>query len=268
MEQKRKILVVDDATTEREILSFHLTQKGYEVLQAKDGLEGLKMMEQTPPDLMVLDINMPKMNGLEVYNKLLVEKKLSRFPIIIMTTRTELGTLFKDLNVDGFINKPLNAVKVLEEIGTVMRKRYAPTEAATISAGATTLKKKIEGTVKVLIVDDNKEHFREVLLEFASAGFSVSYAKDGLDAIEKLMGDLPHIILVKLGLSGLAGDVIIAKLKNMPRTMDIPCLLYTQYSGTLDPGVIEKIRSNTKTDLLETHDPATLLKEVRKALGL
>lgn len=257
MEKKKKILVVDDALDVRKILGFHLVNKGYEVLEASDGLQGLKMIEVSPPDLLILDINMPNMSGLEVYNNLLKNKKRSLFPIIVLTTREELRALFKDLEVEGFINKPFEISNVLQDIDTVMQKRYAPAEDWSA--------KKIKGPIKTLIVEDNKEIFEKLLLSFATAGFVVSYAKSGVEAMEKLMSYIPHFIMVNLSLSELSGDVFVIKLKNMPRTMDIPCLLYTEHPETLQAEIVNQINAHTKSKLLPC-DPAFLLKEANALL--
>lgn len=252
MEKKKVILIVDDALDVRKILGFHLINKGYAVLEASDGLQGLTMIEAAPPDLLILDINMPKMSGLEVYNSLLKNKKRSLFPIIVLTTREELRSLFKDLEVEGFINKPFEIANVLEDIDTVIHKRYASVEALAA--------KKIEGPIKTLIVENDREIFEELLLAFAIAGYAVSYAKSGVEAIEKLMLYIPHLIMVNLGLPELSGDVFVIKLKNMPRTMDIPCFLYSKHRRSLQQEVAERIHVHTKSKLLPC-DPAVLLRE-------
>lgn len=257
MEKKKTILIVDDALDVRKILGFHLVNKGYAVLEASDGLQGLKMIEAAPPDLLILDINMPTMSGLEVYNNLLKNKKRALFPIIVLTTREELRALFKDLEVEGFINKPFEIFNVLVDIDIVMQKRYTPIEGRD--------DKKIDGPIKALIVEDNKEIFEKLLLAFATAGFVVSYAKSGVEAIEKLMSYIPHIIMVNLGLSEISGDIFVIKLQNMSRTMDIPCLLYTQHPETLQPEIVNRIYTHTKSKLLPC-DPAVLLKEANDLL--
>lgn len=258
MKQRQKtILVVDDALDVRKILGFHLANKGYEVLEAVDGLQGLKMIEAAPPDLLILDINMPKMSGLDVYSELIKSNKRVLFPIIVLTTHEELRSVFKDLEVEGFINKPFEIAKVLEEIDTVIRKRYEAVESRAA--------KKIEGPIKALIVEDNKEIFEKMLLEFATAGFMVSYAKGAAEAIEKLMFDLPHIILVNLGLSEISGDVFVVRLKNMPRTTDIPCFLYAKNFENLDQEITDRINTHTQSKLLPC-EPAALIKEINALL--
>ena len=159
--------------------------------------------------------------------------------------------------MEGFINKPFEISKVLEEIETVMQKKYSPEISGIV--------KKVQGPVKVLVVEDNKEVFEKLLLELAMAGFVINYAKGGAEAIEKLMFDLPHIILVNLGLGDISGDVFVVKLKNMPRTMDIPCLLYVKNFEGLQPEIVERIFSHTKSKLFPC-DPAQLIKETNTLL--
>ncbi len=260
MEVKKKVLVVDDALDVRKILQFHLQKRGYEVLEAQDGAEGLKMWEQHHPDLLIMDINMPKMGGLELYSKLTAKTGKPPLPIIVLTTREELRNFFMDLEVDGFIKKPFDIDQLTGEIDAVMAKRYGTGKAG--EAG------RIEGPVKILIVEDDQVSSGKLLLQFADAGFAVNYAKSGMEAFEKLLSDVPHVILIKLGLLDISGDLFVTRLKNMPRTMDIPCILYTQREGALLPEIVQRIRDNTKSELFETDNPILLLKQVNRTLNM
>jgi DNA-binding response OmpR family regulator len=153
---KRKILVIDDAPEVRKLLRFHLENKGYTVFDASDGAEGLALIHERQPDLIILDINMPKVSGLEVYYKLIAGTGRSVFPVLILTTRTELGQLFKDLDVDGFITKPFDVEKALMEIDTIMVKKYRPEEAKAVK-----IKKHLK---KVLVVENNADDFEKIVL--------------------------------------------------------------------------------------------------------
>ena len=255
---KRTILVIDDASDVRKLLRFHLEKKNYSVLEAADGAEGLKLIHAKRPDLIILDINMPKVSGLEVYRDLIAGTGRSLFPVLVLTTREELGTLFRDLNVDGFVTKPVAVEKVLAEVGTIIAKRYR-------SEALQEIKGK-ETPGKILIIEDDQDDFNRIVMSFINAGYNVSAARNGLEAIDKIMADLPEMILVKLGLPDLSGDLLVAKFKQMPKTMDIPVVLYTPHKSTIDRSVAQKICEKTGVKLVSYDDVSELVNAVKTAV--
>lgn len=255
---KKTILIIDDAPEVTKILRFHLEKK-YVVLEAHDGEEGLKLTESSHPDLIILDINMPRMGGIAFYHKISSSHGKPRFSVIVLTVREELGTLFKDLDVDGFITKPFNIEYVLQEVDIVMIKRYG-------QPNQSQEKIHVPGPKKVLVADDNEASFNKIVVTLLNAGYMVNSARSGMGAIEKLMSDLPDIMLIKLGLPDISGDLVCVKLKQMPRTCDIPFLLYTEKENILDRAVVKKICEIIKAELIETDDPEALLVALEKKI--
>jgi DNA-binding response OmpR family regulator len=131
MEQKSKILLVDDDPDILEAMSVVLTTHGYTVVTARDGQEGLAKLRSEKPDLMVLDLMMPRMDGFAVCEELLDPRwaKLSNIPIIILTSvredagrrRYELGTGLQ-LRVSDYIEKPVDPGTLLSRVGTYLKK--------------------------------------------------------------------------------------------------------------------------------------------------
>jgi two-component system alkaline phosphatase synthesis response regulator PhoP len=122
----RKILVVDDDKKIVELVSLYLRRDGYGVLAAYDGREALDLARQKLPDLIVLDLLLPEMDGREVCRMLRAE---SRVPIIMLTARStdddKLAGL--DLGADDYITKPFNPRELLARIRAVLR-RATPDE--------------------------------------------------------------------------------------------------------------------------------------------
>ena len=131
MEQKPKILLVDDDPDILEAMSVVLTTNGYTVVTARDGQEGLVKLRSEKPDLMILDLMMPRMDGFAVCEELLDPRwaKLSNIPIIILTSvredagrrRYELGTGLQ-LRVSDYIEKPVDPGTLLSRVGTYLKK--------------------------------------------------------------------------------------------------------------------------------------------------
>lgn len=90
MEKKRTILVVEDEAALLEVLSDKLTREGFSVLKAKDGVEGLKTAQKQLPDLILLDVVMPAMDGVSMLKKLRQQKETEEIPVIIISNLSEI----------------------------------------------------------------------------------------------------------------------------------------------------------------------------------
>ena len=130
-EESAKILVVDDEPRNVKILQIQLEARGYTVLTAGDGMEALELVTDEPPDLILLDINMPRLNGFEVVKRVRAEKETEFIPIIMITAlRDTQENRIKavEAGADDFIEKPFNSFEVLARIRSLLRiKRYHDT---------------------------------------------------------------------------------------------------------------------------------------------
>ena len=129
---KVKILLVDDDPDILEALTIILEAQGYGVVTAKDGLEGLATLKAEKPDLLILDLLMPKMDGFEVCKEL-QDPRWSKFkdmPILILTSvreeasrrRYELETGL-ELNVDDYVEKPVSPEVLLQRVEKLIKKK-------------------------------------------------------------------------------------------------------------------------------------------------
>jgi len=129
---KEKILVVDDDPDILEALTMILESQGYQVVTAQDGVEGLANLKAEKPDLMILDLLMPKMDGFAVCKELQDPRwaKYRDIPILILTSvreeasrrRYELETGL-ELDVDDYVEKPVSPDILLERVGRLIKKK-------------------------------------------------------------------------------------------------------------------------------------------------
>src|ERR1700750_1748593 len=84
-----RVLIVDDSDTNREIIARRLSPHGYEILHARDGEEALLSVKQHRPDLILLDVMMPKLDGIEVCRRLRSDTELPFIPVILVSARTD-----------------------------------------------------------------------------------------------------------------------------------------------------------------------------------
>lgn len=127
-----KILVVDDDPDILDAVTMILESKGYEVVTARDGIEGLATLKAEHPDLMILDLMMPKMDGFAVCKELQDPRwsKHKDIPILILTSvredasrrRYELETGL-ELNVDDYLEKPMDPDVLLKRVSTLIEKK-------------------------------------------------------------------------------------------------------------------------------------------------
>lgn len=117
----KKILVVDDSETIRQRVSGALENAGFTTITAKDGIEGLVSIEQEAPSMVILDVNMPRMNGLDMLDNLDIKK--TGLPVLLLTTEVQpsLMARAKKAGARGWMVKPVN----LEQLVATVRKVIA-----------------------------------------------------------------------------------------------------------------------------------------------
>lgn len=115
------ILTVDDSRTMREMLLLALSDAGFSVVQAEDGVHGLEVLEQETPDVIVTDINMPRMDGFGFIEGVRRHEKHRAVPILVLTTESdsEKKDRARRAGATGWIVKPFNPVKLVDAIRRV-----------------------------------------------------------------------------------------------------------------------------------------------------
>lgn len=115
---QKKILIVDDSETNLKILYHLLIQKGFQVISAQNGHDCIRMTLDQKPDLLLLDIMMPEIDGIEVCRRLRSDSRVAYLPIIFVTAATDDHTLSKAFDAGGsdYIRKPVNRVELLKRI--------------------------------------------------------------------------------------------------------------------------------------------------------
>src|SRR5262249_27578162 len=136
MAAEATILLVDDEESIQKLLTFPLEREGYRVVPARDGEEALKRFSETPVDLVVLDVMLPKIDGLEVCRRL---RTTSAVPIIMLTARDDEvdKVLGLELGADDYITKPFSIREFRSRIRAVLRRAAHPSPPPAPGGGAT-----------------------------------------------------------------------------------------------------------------------------------
>jgi K+-sensing histidine kinase KdpD len=121
--KKHKILIVEDNQENMDLLVYFLRPQGYEIIGVGDGLSAVQKVAEDPPDIILLDIMLPKMDGYEVCEKLKKDPETKFIPIIMLTALKELKDKVRALEVgaDDFISKPFENVELLARVKSLLR---------------------------------------------------------------------------------------------------------------------------------------------------
>jgi two-component system chemotaxis response regulator CheY len=118
----KSIISVDDSSTMRRMVSFTLKSAGYEVIEAADGVEALTVLKSRPVDMVISDINMPNLNGIELTRQLRSQPGYIRIPIILLTTESDPGKKAEGraAGATGWIVKPFSQDQLLALVAKVL----------------------------------------------------------------------------------------------------------------------------------------------------
>jgi signal transduction histidine kinase/CheY-like chemotaxis protein len=174
--QKRKtILVVDDDAHIRELLHQQLENEGYNVREAKDGVDAIQQIKIIRPDLIILDVMMPQINGFDVAAVLKNDPQTADIPIIILSI-VENKERGYHIGIDRYLTKPINTEQLLNEIGSLLNQ--------------------VTSSKKVLVVDQNESTLKTISDVLQAQGYSVIEASDPQECINKALSIKPDMIII------------------------------------------------------------------------
>ncbi len=126
---KKKILILEDNKEVCKLYSKFLKANGYDITVAYDGLEGLGRLEEMVPDLIIMDVSMPRMSGVGFYQNICGSDEMPMYPILVATGRMDLELTFKHLPVDDVILKPFEREEFLKKVEAILNKQLVPSTA-------------------------------------------------------------------------------------------------------------------------------------------
>ena len=127
MNAKKRVVLVEDNESTIDVVDMELKCLGYDVMIAKDGLDALKLISEAAPDLVIMDIQMPKLDGFEAVRRIRADPAIQNIPILAATARALKGDREKCLAVgcDGYIAKPFTHGDLNSAINEVFKRRLA-----------------------------------------------------------------------------------------------------------------------------------------------
>jgi two-component system, cell cycle response regulator len=212
-----KILVVEDNPTNLKLVSDVLEFEGYDILKAVDAEEAQVVLASTLPDLILMDIALPGMDGLTLTRKLKAEERTRGIRIVALTAFTMKGDDQKafDAGCDGYIPKPIDTRKLPEQVAGFLARASGQSR---------------RSRLKILVIEDHAVDLKLADLVLSTAGYDVSTTETAEQAFAAIQEDRPQIILLDLNLPGMDGLALVRKLRADPETRDIHFVAVTFYS--------------------------------------
>jgi PAS domain S-box-containing protein len=210
-EKAGTVLIIDDDAAARKLVERSVTKENFHCVMAANGEDGLRLAKEVNPDIIILDVRMPGMNGWQVLSDLKSDPKLADIPVIMVTVDrdTEVGYALGALE---YLVKPIEKQHLCSVLD-----RYKPAE------------KQGEGISPghILLIDDDEMVRKTYVEALGESGWSISEAENGTRGLEIVAESPPDVILLDLIMPEMDGFQFIDKLRREPIWNTIPILLIT-----------------------------------------
>ena len=249
------ILIVDDIPDNLRLLATLLTQQGYEVSKARNGQMALRAAQTAQPDLILLDINMPNMDGYEVCKRLKADAKTKQIPVIFLSALDEFLDKTKAFHVGGvgYVTKPFKSEEVLVRVENQLalaRLRLSFQEPNLPSSSENLDSRRLESSPalallqntdqnnvfkgNILIVDDTPNNLRLLSTILTQQGYEVGKALNGKIALKSAHASSPDLILLDINMPEMDGYEVCERLKEDDKTKEIPVIFISALDDVWD----------------------------------
>lgn len=208
------ILLADDDELVRDLVKHGLEGGKCNIFEAGNGTEVIDFLEEAKrlgglgkPDLILLDVNMPGINGFDLLGRLKSDPELKTIPVIMLTRRDEDSNILNGISagVRDYITKPFDVPNLVSRIMNTLR-RYK---------------------TKVLVADDDELICELLRHRFHRMGYSVLTANNGTEALTRILAERPDITILDVMMPGMEGTAVLNQLKCNPETADLPVIMLT-----------------------------------------
>lgn len=222
----KRVLVIDDEEEVVNAAKRMLERLGYTVRTALNGKEGMDLVNEARPDVIITDIIMPVMDGYEFFKQLRKEDFTSRIPVIILTARANMEDSFRALGVEGFVTKPFTSENLVEKIERLTKGDVA---AAVAQRG------------RCLVVGSEEYATNHIVVLLRDEGYLADSADNAGDLMAKaLSADAPSFIFIDVMMKHIPSREIIKSLRSIHKLDTTKIILYTNFSPA-QPGAFETL---------------------------
>lgn len=267
-----RVLVVDDILPNVKLLEAKLSNEYYDVLTATSGAQALEIVTEKMPDIVLLDVMMPEMDGFEVCRQIKSNPNTAHIPVVMVTALTEATDRVKGLEVgaDDFLSKPLNDTALMARVRSLVRLKMTVDEWRSRETTASNLGVSERNTsamhesyenARILIIEDEEFESEKMVAALAEDNDDVQVVTNGPNAMGFVTTEDFDIIIVSLDLSEEDGLRLCSHLKSNERTRSIPILMVS-HEGDMSR-IAHGLEIGTHDYILRPIDKNELLARVR-----
>ena len=240
--ETQKILIIEDNKLNLKLIRTILLISNFKVFEAENAEVGFQIIEEERPDIILMDIQLPGMDGLTATRRIKASEAYKNIPVIALTAKAMDGDEQKALaaGCDGYIVKPINTQGFISTLNSCIQNstKTKPNQAEKTqpkeSQNADTLDHRIKNIEdafsqrrKILIVDDEPLNVQFMEKQLAEYSYDTIKAYCGEDALEIVEKELPDLIILDIVMPGIDGFEVIRAIRANKRTSDIPIILCT-----------------------------------------
>lgn len=228
---KMTILIIEDNEKNLKLVRALLIMGKYRVLESLTAEEGLDMAREHTPDMILMDIQLPGMNGLEATRIIKANPDLKQIPVVALTSHAMSGDEKKAIEAgcDGYMTKPIDTRTFLNDIA-----RYIGNEEPRTSVVKGAAIKETFRGAKILIVDDDPVNVKLIKGILARGGYKLFVAASGEQALEIVKEHQPDLILLDIMMPGIDGYEVTRQVRANPESDQIPIILVTALDSDTD----------------------------------
>jgi two-component system cell cycle response regulator len=263
-----RILLIEDNEINLSLMTYLLRAAGYEALEARDGEEGLHAAAAQSPDLVLCDVQMPKLNGYELAARMKASADLKRIPLIAVTALAMVGDREKTATAgfDGYLSKPINPetfVRDVEQLlpaelrAAITHQTAQPTTAAaerTVAAGPT-----------ILVVDDGPANLELAVSLLEPLGYRVITARQPQAALKAARSEHPDLVISDVCMPEGSGFDFLREWRDDPALSPIPFIFLTS-TMVEERDRVQALAAGANAYLIRPIDPQALLAAVETHL--
>lgn len=232
------ILVVDDVPANVKLLEAKLTNEYYDVITAKDGFEAIEQTKAKKPDLILLDVMMPGIDGFETCKRLKQDPDVSHIPVVMVTALSEPSDRVAGLEAgaDDFITKPINDTALFARVRSLVRIKVLIDELRLrdksgsqlgMSASDFSLNLDVSGS-KLMLIDDDVVQVRRIKEKLTAGGYDVTHFEDHKQALEFARTAEMDLILISTQLADVDGLRLSTQFKAIEQVRHVPIVMLVE----------------------------------------
>jgi two-component system cell cycle response regulator len=247
------ILVVDDHPTNLKLACDLLEFEGYRILKSPNAKEAIEIIERCPPDLILMDIALPGMDGLTLTRQLKADVKTRHIPIVVLSAFAMKGDEQKamDAGGDGYITKPIDTRTLPATVAEYLKRNLRPSHPA---------------ARKILVVEDHPVQLKLAHQVLAAAGHEVIGVTAAEQGVQVIKADKPHVVLLDMHLPGMSGLEFARKLRADAQTRDILIIAVTSFPERYSHAAA--LEAGCDAYLLKPINTQSLAAEISQAFNL